>query len=367
MRSDKIIKIGFLVVGIIFFVKFFFGFFSVYGSFFTVSSSRQEILNMTFEEKEKYGLVGVDINILSDAQIKEISKNIISNSALEITILIFFVCLHEMSPIIIVVLIVCSVKIFDKKITKKKLSVNDLKNDSYWRDILNNYSVDVLSFIDNYKLVYPDVLIAMLLQLECKGVISFDENIIVVNKKDCVNLTNSEKYILSRIFDGKLEVDYSYDRLVKKESFNNDLVVNVDVSEKKYNWHFIKNIVITAIVLVLLCFGFVMMFIKGNGFVPAIGIFGLVLIFNFMIYYPIYKFITYFVCKSKVIDASFRRTEKGEEINKKLEGLKNYLNDFSLMDERDKNELVLWDEYLIYSVMFGQNREIIEKYKNIIL
>jgi uncharacterized membrane protein len=62
----------------------------------------------------------------------------------------------------------------------------------------------------------------------------------------------------------------------------------------------------------------------------------------------------------------YKRTSKGRELNQKLEGLKNYLKDYSLMDEREAKEIELWDDYLIYSVMFGQNKKIIEEYEKYI-
>ena len=52
---------------------------------------------------------------------------------------------------------------------------------------------------------------------------------------------------------------------------------------------------------------------------------------------------------------SYRRTEKGEELNKKLEGLKQYIKDYSLLKDKDKDALTIWEEYLIYSVIFSIN------------
>ena len=48
---------------------------------------------------------------------------------------------------------------------------------------------------------------------------------------------------------------------------------------------------------------------------------------------------------------SYIRTKKGEELNENLEGLKNYLKDFSTMHEKDEKSLTLWEDYLIYSVI----------------
>ena len=58
------------------------------------------------------------------------------------------------------------------------------------------------------------------------------------------------------------------------------------------------------------------------------------------------------------------RTKIAKKINENLEGLKNYIKDFSNLKEKDKEALTLWNEYLIYSVMFGQNTKVIEEYKS---
>ena len=54
------------------------------------------------------------------------------------------------------------------------------------------------------------------------------------------------------------------------------------------------------------------------------------------------------------------RTKKGEILNENLEGLKNCLKDFSTLHEKDENSLTLWEDYLIYSVIFNQNTKIIK-------
>lgn len=87
-----------------------------------------------------------------------------------------------------------------------------------------------------------------------------------------------------------------------------------------------------------------------------IMVFSIILASCLPIFLGIYLF-TY-IMKSKM--NNYIRTGKGEEINERLEGLKNYLNDYSLMHERDENSLNVWDDYLIYSVIFNQNTKIIK-------
>ena len=47
----------------------------------------------------------------------------------------------------------------------------------------------------------------------------------------------------------------------------------------------------------------------------------------------------------------------------KLEGLKKYLEDFSSLENKSEEELILWEDYLIYSVIFNQNEKIIKEYR----
>ena len=49
----------------------------------------------------------------------------------------------------------------------------------------------------------------------------------------------------------------------------------------------------------------------------------------------------------------FVRTKEGVELQCKMSGLKNYIKDYSKLNERDLNELVLWEDYLIYAVIFN--------------
>ena len=57
----------------------------------------------------------------------------------------------------------------------------------------------------------------------------------------------------------------------------------------------------------------------------------------------------------------------GLDIYGKLLGLKNFLKEFSVIDERKIDELLIWDDYLIYSVMFGLNTKIVDDFKRLVV
>ena len=99
-----------------------------------------------------------------------------------------------------------------KKYYRTKLSKNDFnKNVGYYRDILKQYSADLLGYIDNMQLKIPDVLVAMLLQLKMKSIINIDNGKIYVNNNVDINIiSNNERYLISKICNNKLIIGNTF-------------------------------------------------------------------------------------------------------------------------------------------------------------
>ena len=53
------------------------------------------------------------------------------------------------------------------------------------------------------------------------------------------------------------------------------------------------------------------------------------------------------------VTASVYLSDKGVEALKDIYGLYNYLKEFTIVEERDFDDVGLWDEYLIMSALFG--------------
>ena len=51
-------------------------------------------------------------------------------------------------------------------------------------------------------------------------------------------------------------------------------------------------------------------------------------------------------------------TSKGKEIFKKVKGLKAYIDDYSLMKERELESSIIWDDYLTYAIAFGISNKV---------
>ena len=146
---------------------------------------------------------------------------------------------------------------------------------------------------------------------------------------------------------------------VQKDAVNDGLL-----KESKIEWKkFIRVLTLSISLIALMIFIYAILF---NDFVNNpnnienwklfIMVFAILLIVYLPIYIGIY-FSTYIIKSKK---NSYIRTAKGEAINENLEGLKNYLKDFSLMNEKNEKSLILWEDYLIYAVIFNQNTKVVK-------
>ena len=56
-------------------------------------------------------------------------------------------------------------------------------------------------------------------------------------------------------------------------------------------------------------------------------------------------------------------TQKGVDEKEQWKGLKRYMEDFSMMDEKEVPELVLWEKYLVYATTFGIADKVLKQLK----
>lgn len=232
------------------------------------------------------------------------------------------------------------------KTKKMIIDYNYFKNNiEFYRDIIKEYSMGELAIIDGYEFECPKDIVAMLLKLELNKNIKIEDDKIIILSHD--SLKKSEKYLLNNIIQGRLKIK-NINKFKRKIE-----------NEARYDGLLIKNNEFEAKDLILLVLSFilygVLFTVTENTTVILSGFFFILMLFIIMIGKAIANTI--------LIELS----DKGKELNLKLHGLSNLLKDFSVMDIRDKEELVLWEDYLIYSVMFGINKKIVDDYIKFII
>ena len=259
------------------------------------------------------------------------------------------------------------------KYFKTKFNKNDFhRYQGYFREILSEYSVDVLSYIDQFEFHYPSIIVAMILQLQKKGFVDIVGHKLVRKEKQ-IKITASEEYLLNRIVDGKMVISKSqFEEQVKQIATDQKLVKKFELKSFETGLFIMCVIALIAIeqVLGLAALPGILVLLVGalmySDIIMMIGACVLIMIPVFVLLFigtVILSEIVFFI-KYKI--NSDVRSRKGEKINTHLEGLKNFLKDFSALDERTQEQLVLWDEYLIYSVLFEQNKKITAEYEKYI-
>lgn len=371
--NNKLITILFIVYLIISFfinsVKMIYEYFDEIGTNLNkesfITSYQKEIQDMTEEDKEELE----NIKQMTDDEFESYFKqkmyiNILIILGISLAITIF-------KNIFLIILFIV-IKLVNKKIRKEKLNKDDFKRSKdYYRDILYGYGACELSWIDDFKLEIPKDIIAELLQLENKKFIKINENNIeLLENFDTNTLNETQKYLLSCIEDGKVKnvSQIKLQETVRKDALQHKIVEQREESKKKKKKRMIKAILIAVIVNIVMkvAFNIISEMNFENNMISIISFIIYAIVFIIFSFYPMILIISYIIYNIKSTLDPYFRTKEGEELNRSIEGLKNYLKDYTLLDKQEKDGIVVWEEYLVYSVLFNQNKKMIEKYKSIV-
>lgn len=253
----------------------------------------------------------------------------------------------------------------EKRRTRKQEDNIIIKNIDfkYYHDIIEEYSPATLSFILDGTEFDKD-LGASIIYLINKGYLELqEENKITRTNKDCSKLSKDLQLLCNSDINHLLafrklntkntdeekqaniasETTSKWISLVEKQAVEAGLVIE----RKEYRMTSILSILCILEVIytmsidawALFCFSCVLVFI--------------------LIFVKIWTF-----DKNKWV-----KTQKGYEIFTKIVGLKNYIKDYSMLSDSELKEIAIWDDYLIYAIIFNNtsklNKEAKEFYKKI--
>ena len=242
------------------------------------------------------------------------------------------------------------VRIAIKRHYKNKLNIDDLKkNSKYYRDLIKKYSPAVLGYIDNFE-VNNSTVVATIMSLELKGAV--DNNLLNIKDIDVSKLDENEKYIYSNISNLKNIQINEFKKLVVEDGKRYKLIQDKKITKDEFE----KGIEKLIVPVVIVIFGFILSIITNNDMIFLISFLGGIIGY-------IILFFSKVTSKAMSEIDPYVRTKKAENLNEKLEGLKKYLKDYSSLKEKTADELVIWEDYLIYSVIFSQNEKIIKEYQ----
>jgi heme/copper-type cytochrome/quinol oxidase subunit 2 len=260
-----------------------------------------------------------------------------------------------------------AIKYAANKSRKDNMSKIDFsKSKEYYREILKEYSPAELSYIDDFKINPMRECVSTILNLKLKNRVEIGKDGIVVIDNNEENLKRTEKFILNSIDGGKVKISNSgyIETFAQKEAIEDELITKNTEAKNQ-----IKNIIIRTILIFVLSFILFAVFCNNierfneinNG--VTVGIILAIVIAVFIIINLIFQLAPIVIIIYSLMQInSYKRTEKGEEINKNIEGLKKYIKDYSLLNDKEEKELTIWEEYLIYSVIFNlNNTDIVQK------
>lgn len=310
------------------------------------------------------------------------------------------------------------IKLLYKKLKiRKKATLKGDEEYLYYRGDLDKISPSLIMFSSMFELDFKKCISSTILKLKLNGYIEEKENGFIYTNKDETLLLDSEKMVLNLIKNGVFDKK-SFEKKVEEECLENKYIVK----NKGGIFGSIKRIILGIAIPVITIAGsyffdnytleyyhvypesdgHAYIYLKNyndiqkleqqvkdendyysspliiNGvetisyshseiradkieygvvrkaiFLNALSAFmvGFIAIFIFIGIYLVAEQIKY-------IKKGYRVTLKGKKMLNKAYALKNYLKEYSLIKDRTEKELVLWEYYLVYSVILDVNVEI---------
>ena len=206
------------------------------------------------------------------------------------------------------------------------ISINEL---TYYRDLFKDLSPGMISFLVNLGVEYEKDISATLLRLEHQRFISFQNNKTIILENDLSVLKADEIELLNLL---KKNIPLTKSTLATWETLVIETVKSKGYITEKSPASLTGNLFNKISFWSLLLFPFL----------PIILIINLRKISR----YPI---------------VSFERTAAGNEMTEKIAAMKNFIRDFSNLSEANKEQVLLWDEFLIYAVILEENTLVIDE------
>lgn len=284
-----------------------------------------------------------------------------------------------------------------KKHRVSKSTFNANNDIEYYREIFNGVSPATMSLIMDLGLENEKDLGAMRLYYELNGIIKYDNTgKMYIDSLNKVKINKSDEILLNYFLMQKKDflVLNEWKENVICENVNEGLIRRKNYKEKKKSGCFLY---ILAFLLVFGMLGFIIWFLSTNynnleAFekmlesapdtlnnvellnymsrdkkIVEIALLLLAMIICMFLQFGIFVagFVYLFTFSVMRYKDKIKRTEQGDFLAEKLYGMKNFIRDFSNLDEASKQHIVLWRDFLIYAVVLEENEVILKEISDI--
>ena len=345
-------------------------------------------------------------------------KNV--NFLLAIVAFIYSIFTNIVSKTFILILIYIPIRISTVEKVKKNMRYKVVDNIEYYRDKFESISPAEMSLILDLEIERKKDISATLLSLNIKGLLDFeDDKIKLKNSGNLENLKPSERYLFEALKDGTLDgMDMSNrEKVCIKEAMDDGYIINAK-QKRKFFW----KSTLLLILAILMLFYSIGKFTKNideysknvnevqeemgtinsnlekivgkddkqltnedeiklkEEYLPiakdAIGKIGEPLVLGLMIIGSIaliiglifYKIARIAIYKSGYGENKYERTKEGKVLAEQIAAMQRYIHEFSLLSDMEKEQVKLWEEFLVYAIVLEENEEIVSNifsYKNV--
>lgn len=345
-------------------------------------------------------------------------KNV--NFLLAIVAFIYSIFTNIVSKTFILILIYIPIRISTVEKVKKNMRYKVVDNIEYYRDKFESISPAEMSLILDLEIERKKDISATLLSLNIKGLLDFeDDKIKLKNSGNLENLKPSERYLFEALKDGTLDgMDMSnWEKVCIKEAMDDGYIINAK-QKRKFFWKSTLLLILTILMLFYSIGKFTknideysknvnevqeeMGTINSNlekivgkddkqltnedeiklkeEYLPiakdAIGKIGEPLVLGLMIIGSIaliiglifYKIARIAIYKSGYGENKYERTKEGKVLAEQVAAMQRYIHEFSLLSDMEKEQVKLWEEFLVYAIVLEENEEIVSNifsYKNV--
>lgn len=245
------------------------------------------------------------------------------------------------------------------------VKVEDL---DYYRDNLSELNPALVSTLVDLDLYGKKDVIATLLRLYNKKVISFDKNgNITVLSNSISKLGNDEQELLNLIHTNQLNnktylLRWKQNRLLEAEHMGYIQKKSLSNKEKHVRKYLYTALLFTLIIFFVIYGGYLNSDVDEQfSSIPSVIITSIGFLFaDAMLFIPWYRATMYAAYMNRN-DFMWIRTPLGNEVAEKIAGLNRFINEFSLLSDAKKDEVTLWDDYLVYSIVLEENDKIVDE------
>lgn len=235
----------------------------------------------------------------------------------------------------------------------------------YYRENLRELNPSLVSLLIDLDIYGEKDIAATLLRMQNKKIISFQENDYAIDIHESnQDIGDDELELLSMIKDNKLN-DKNRFYLWRQHRFS-DAEKKGYIKKKKTMKNTIEPIhailgMISFIIAIVLWKNFLFsgLIDELDTVLDLIVIEVILLAINALLCWPMY-----FLCKNagykRRSDIVWERTPLGNETAEKIAGLSRFIHEFSSLSQAKKEEVVLWDDYLVYALILEENEEIVK-------